>query len=644
MPHLQLFLLGAPRAVVGGQTARLRTRKMLALLAYLALEPGPHPRRDLSALFWPGPPTPSRNALRVALHHLNTALGPGLLVGTAGTLELLRTCMWSDAQALIEAAKSGTVPVPVADLDQWPGEFLLGLELQASAEWDSWVTQMGLRLSQHADTLLSASAQSQFMAGRVPAALAAAQRRTELDPLNHGAYEQLVQLQRAAGRVVDAQQTERQRSDTLQREWGIGVRGTAHMRAGSRPALVGRSSLFQQMDEAWSRGQVVFLSGEAGVGKTRLAETFFAERQLDHFTVVAQAPDAVVPYAVHARSLRVNLAFLGHPPVPSRLRYELARTVPELWADRPRPLRTAAQRLRFYEAYIDFLAEVCPAYTPQLFENLHHWDQDSYQLGAYASAHGPPRGAHVRALMTFRPNELPAGMQGGLAAALEQGGAVVLEVPRLDIGGVHELLAQVEPNASGALADRLHRFTGGNPLFVLETASLLRASGGLTHPDYRELPRSREVGAVIARRFSRLSSAAQEVAQVAALAGAEFTFQVAVQVLGTELSVAAAFQELETAGIFQQERFAHDLLSLTAHDLTPPRVKTVVHRRLLTALRSTRASAATLARHAVAGECWPEAQALLLEASRDAADLLSSPVAQAFAAQAAALSTGPRSS
>ncbi len=75
MRRLELSCLGVPSARLGGRRLHFRTRKTLALLAYLATEPGPHPRDHLADLLWPGSTGSARSALRVALHHLQTALG-----------------------------------------------------------------------------------------------------------------------------------------------------------------------------------------------------------------------------------------------------------------------------------------------------------------------------------------------------------------------------------------------------------------------------------------------------------------------------------------------------------------------------------------------------------------------------------------
>src|SRR5205085_980723 len=76
MSAVRLQLLGPPRAWRDEQSLAFKTRKTLALLAYLAAERGLHPRGQLAALLWPDrAEAEARNSLRSALVYLRQALG-----------------------------------------------------------------------------------------------------------------------------------------------------------------------------------------------------------------------------------------------------------------------------------------------------------------------------------------------------------------------------------------------------------------------------------------------------------------------------------------------------------------------------------------------------------------------------------------
>src|SRR3990172_11217648 len=75
MSRLHLFLLGPPEVRLGAKPLTFPTRKSLALLIYLALEPGPQPREHLAALLWPeSNPDRSRASLRSTLNRLLSSL------------------------------------------------------------------------------------------------------------------------------------------------------------------------------------------------------------------------------------------------------------------------------------------------------------------------------------------------------------------------------------------------------------------------------------------------------------------------------------------------------------------------------------------------------------------------------------------
>ena len=80
MAHLELRLFGIPGIVVGGRVQRPRSAKTLALLAFLALDPGrAHARAGLATLLWGGyDDAAARHSLRQALYSLGAMAGKRL--------------------------------------------------------------------------------------------------------------------------------------------------------------------------------------------------------------------------------------------------------------------------------------------------------------------------------------------------------------------------------------------------------------------------------------------------------------------------------------------------------------------------------------------------------------------------------------
>src|SRR5260370_23803826 len=75
--RVRLSVLGADEAALDGRPIVFRTKKALALLAYLAVDSGPHSRERLADLLWPqSDVAEARASLRTALNYVRQGLGP----------------------------------------------------------------------------------------------------------------------------------------------------------------------------------------------------------------------------------------------------------------------------------------------------------------------------------------------------------------------------------------------------------------------------------------------------------------------------------------------------------------------------------------------------------------------------------------
>ena len=76
MSRLAIYLLGPPQVELAGEPVHISRRKAMALLAYLAVEGGPHSREALATLLWPeSTSSRARASLRRVLVTLRHALG-----------------------------------------------------------------------------------------------------------------------------------------------------------------------------------------------------------------------------------------------------------------------------------------------------------------------------------------------------------------------------------------------------------------------------------------------------------------------------------------------------------------------------------------------------------------------------------------
>src|SRR5262249_4390551 len=135
LPALSLTLCGRVAAALDGAPLPTATlgNKSLALLAFLALEPGVHSRDAVMALLWGDfPEDKARASLRQSLAHLREALGDALHTDRSSVYLIAQPD--SDVRRFLDAADAS--PRDAAEVDI--PHFLSGLQLRHSAGFDDW--------------------------------------------------------------------------------------------------------------------------------------------------------------------------------------------------------------------------------------------------------------------------------------------------------------------------------------------------------------------------------------------------------------------------------------------------------------------------------------------------------------------------
>src|SRR5215204_4750740 len=147
MTGLSLSLCG--RVTVAGDVAL--SAKSLALIAYLAVEPGPHSRDQLASLLWGEcPDAKAKASLRQALVHLREAL-PNVVRADRTSVELVGP-IHSDVGTFLRLAKEA----PRHAADCHVVGFLDGLHLRHCPAFDEWADGMRATLSRRLTEVLSA--------------------------------------------------------------------------------------------------------------------------------------------------------------------------------------------------------------------------------------------------------------------------------------------------------------------------------------------------------------------------------------------------------------------------------------------------------------------------------------------------------
>ena len=626
----------------------VNTHRLHSLLAYLALH-GETSREQLAFLLWPdSAESQARTNLRQLLHHLRRALPADCCPlasdnhsvqwqrGPACSIDVLEF-----EAALSEAAAARARADSAAESSALECAARLYQDDLLPSLYDDWVETARDRYRRqlaHALIRLAHLAEEQ---ADYPSAILHAERLLALDALNESHHQLLIRLHGANGDRASALRAYHQCMRVLRRELGVepcpatralcdSIRAgeqAHHTPAEIRPApaasampLIGRIAEWRKLLEclrfaARELPLLAVISGEPGIGKSRLAEELYArcarEGQPAARTrcYAGQGQVAYTPVAgwLRAAPLEAARAQLSQPQLA-----ELARVLPEILEQnpevgRPRPLSESWERLHFYES---LNAVVGKAGKPLLLliDDLQWCDADSLEW--LHSLFHSPASAGTLVLGTLRAEE--AGRDhplNRLLGALRQSGQVE-EIPLspLDAPETFTLAQQICPQFQADDLEELYRATKGNPLFVVES---VRA--GVQSP--QQTPR---LHAVITARLAQLSKPSYELAGMAAAIGRPFSFDLLAKATDwDEDSLSRALDELwqrriiETHGAAEYN-FTHDRLREVAYaELTLVR-RRFLHRRVARALAEIHAGdrealSAQLAQHCEAAGMAEEA-------------------------------------
>jgi predicted ATPase/DNA-binding SARP family transcriptional activator len=566
---LTVRLLGAPQIERAGTPIDVDTRKAIALLAYLAVTGQRHGRDALAALLWPeNDQANARGALRRTLSALNKAFGgTGLEVERESVGLDERAGLWIDVaefrRLLDSAPRRGRptaetcarlIPPLVEAAALYRGDFMDGFSLRDSASFDDWQFFQAENLRRDLSGALERLVECHIVLGAFEPAIGYARRHLALDPLHEPAHRQLMRLYAWAGQRAAALHQYRECARILDQELGVApLEETAQLaqaikenrlaspdaydaETSAAPAattytqqpsiavpqspLVGRarewSALLSAYAAAGPDGRLIVLEGEAGIGKTRLAEDLLAySRAAGGLALAAHCYEgaANLAYGPFVEALRAALAQPGADdrlrPLPPHWLAEAARLLPELATLRPElppapPLDSPGAQGRFFEGVVQALVAATAGQAPGvvLLDDLHWADPASLDLLAYFTRR--LRGQPLCLLITWRGEHLPAEHRGRamLAEAQRAGLAALVQLVRLSRADVVALVRSSGVAAAQArteeLGARLYDETEGLPLFLVEyLAALAREDAPDTGADWplpagaRDLLRSR---------------------------------------------------------------------------------------------------------------------------------------------------------
>lgn len=725
MALLGIELFGKPQITHDGRPLTFRTRKALALLVYLVVEGGEHSRAKLATFFWPeSDPGASRATLRSTLRYLRRPLehasGAEVIPHLRVTREALSFNFDSDYELdldLLKAAARTSGDDRLAHLESlqqavaiYRGEFLEGFSLSDAPGFDDWVAfqqeHWHLRLSEIFDRL----SQAQAWAGETSDAIETTARWVAFQPLKEVAYRRLMRLHLAAGDRAAALQTYETCRQTLSDELDVepspetgalaqqirdapqqagaklqkggasteisaGEASVSEIQWNFPVPFVGRRHQHTRLVEAYfrsvtDRSQAVLIEGEAGIGKTRLAQEFLG-------SVAAQGAETLqgrafeaggrLPYQPVVDALRPMVSHLSGSLSRTWLG-ELARILPEvndLVPDLPAPTTDEnLGRSRLFEAVARLGMEISERIPFILFVDDLQWaDVATLDLLSYLARRWSEQEARMMFLGAIRAEALHRAASSDLLVDwlrdLErEPGLVRLELEMLGQAEIthfvkRSLHHRELPEKLEEFSKWLFRETRGQPFFLTETIKALLedeilvarpdTSGQTTIGFSPGLGKSLSWGEadplegsvppgvqdVVRDRLSRLSPEAFDLLAAGAVLGQDFDFRNLCHV--ADLPKGKALRLLDSllgtrllAESKQADRpytFSHDKIRDVVYTEAGDARRQLFHERALETLQDRGAPSAQLAHHAHGAGRPGAAFRHSLHAGEDAMDL-----------------------
>lgn len=635
----------------------LTSGRVRTLIAYLVLHRDiPVPRQRLAFAFWPdSPEAQARANLRNVLHaarHAHPAVNSAIEV-TSAALRWRTTNDVAVDVVRFEAAVElsiGTDPDQPDELIGRCGDAVAcyGGELLPDDGAD-WLIPLRAGLAERYAVVLRLMATALIDAGRPDEAVGSTELLVRACPLDEVAHRLNIEAHAAAGDrsgavrayhecvavfdrelgVTPSPETRRQIEQLINRAEAAVPDQRPALRA--RSGLVGRTRELAVLSDAWMQAmaggaRLVVVSGEPGIGKSRLVEELAAEcRSAGAAVAIARSylAEGELGFAVVASWLRSPDLGPAQRQLGEEERAQLARLLPELGSPASADdLGEAERRRRLFDATVRALAETGP--TLLIADDVQWADRASHELIHYLVRQR--LGAQLLVVVTARAEDIDAGHPlASLRDSLTAIDRVVdVQLTRLPLAATTELGEfLVGQSLSSASAEALFAESGGNPLFIVEAVrSGWDGNGG-------PLGMSARLRAVIEARLRVLSPLARLVASAASVVGRPFSpdlLRVVAKV--DDDGLAPALDELWRRNILSEAGghaydFSHARIREVAYDDLSPITRRAYHAAVAESLatRDGESSSTEIASHLEAAGRPEEALAWFQRAARSAHDL-----------------------
>lgn len=605
-------------------------RRACALLGWLALHPGMHPRSEVAGRFWPDVlDSSARKSLRTELVAVRQALGAagtGALVATREMVGLVGDGVFVDAREFERLVRERRLEDAV---DLCDGELLPGLDAE-------WVYEARESHRHRLGDVLERLAADAETTGALKDAVRISRRRVELDPLREEAHRELIRRLIAAGELSAARVAFDDLARRLRAELHVGpskdtrrlldaihAHGTVPaavaaetmpalppaLRRRERSLLVGREESLSWLRAELSHaragsGRLALIAGDPGIGKTRLVSELARAAHEDGAAVLLGRcqEELLVSYQPFVEALGLYVAAVSSEVLLGQLGTyggELTRLVPEVarrLPDLPGPVsdNSEGQRFQLFEAASSLVANASRSWPVVfLLEDLHWADKPTALLLTHLVR--SIQTERVLVLGTYRDTELAEPLTSALADLRRERALERLRLGSLHRGAVTTMIsAWLGRTPPTHFAHALHRETEGNPFFIEEVLRHLIEVGAVGQTEWGHLASFTELGIpdgvreAIERRLATLSPEARRIVTTAAAIGRSFSIEVleALAELRGEhlleaLEEATAHRVVEEEpGASARYTFTHALIRETIYaSLSGPR-RLGLHRRI----------------------------------------------------------------
>ena len=404
----------------------------------------------------------------------------------------------------------------------------------------------------------------------------------------------------------------------------------------AEPVLVGREKELEELQSLLNsavegKGKTVFISGEAGSGKTRLIREFLKATKKKDVGVIAGwcLSDAAAPYFPFVEAFHSYFTASDEEEQPTSLHQlgtplEIARPAQMIgeergiasWLTGPTPLKKPGRneavspqvwKDQVYAGIAGTLHSIAAQTPIMLFlEDIHWADSASLALLHYI-ARAVDNAERILVLATFRSEELTADTEGHPHPLAETLRAMRREdlFSEIKLQSLSEInVAEIAKNMIGGnlqpqLAEKLATKSKGNPLFVVESLRMLNERKSLVQENdvwrlaIDEFGIPSKIKDIILRRLAVLKYAQRRVLDAASVIGEKFDVELLSTVLGQDV-----LEVLETLNIIAHStslilvegylyRFDHARSRETLYEELSPPLKKGYHSRIAEKLEGT---------------------------------------------------------